>query len=136
MKLTDFDALTFDCYGTLIDWESGMIAGLKPLVDKVDRKLTRNDILEAHARHESGQQAQTPGRKYFDLLATVVYRRLAEEWGIARFLGGVRQLWPVGEELAGVSRLARSTHLPEAALQVGHTVERRQRKFCRQQRAS
>ncbi|TIP24703.1 MAG: haloacid dehalogenase, partial [Mesorhizobium sp.] len=25
MKLTDFKALTFDCYGTLIDWESGMI---------------------------------------------------------------------------------------------------------------
>ncbi|TIR54720.1 MAG: haloacid dehalogenase, partial [Mesorhizobium sp.] len=31
MKLTDFKALTFDCYGTLIDWESGMIEGLKPL---------------------------------------------------------------------------------------------------------
>ncbi|TIS13877.1 MAG: haloacid dehalogenase, partial [Mesorhizobium sp.] len=27
MKLTDFKALTFDCYGTLIDWESGMIEG-------------------------------------------------------------------------------------------------------------
>ena len=67
--------------GTLIDWESGMIAGLKPLIDKVDRELTRNDILEAHARHESGQQAQTPGKKYFDLLATV-YRRLAEEWDV------------------------------------------------------
>ena len=80
-KLTDFDALTFDCYGTLIDWESGMVAGLKPLIDKVDRELTRDEILEAHARHESGQQAQTPGKKYFDLLATV-YRRLAEEWGV------------------------------------------------------
>ena len=31
MKLTDFKALTFDCYGTLIDWESGMIAGLASL---------------------------------------------------------------------------------------------------------
>ena len=81
MKLTDFDALTFDCYGTLIDWESGMVAGLKPLIDKVDRDLTRDEILEAHARHESSQQAQTPGKKYFDLLA-IVYRRLAEEWGV------------------------------------------------------
>ena len=25
MKLTDFKALTFDCYGTLIDWETGMV---------------------------------------------------------------------------------------------------------------
>lgn len=82
LKLTDFDALTFDCYGTLIDWESGMVAGLRPLTDKVGHELSRNEILEAHARHESGQQAQTPAKKYSDLLATV-YRRLAEEWGIA-----------------------------------------------------
>ncbi len=80
-KLTDFDALTFDCYGTLIDWESGMIAGLKPLTDRFDGRLTRDQILEAHARHESGQQAQTPAKKYYELLP-IVYRRLAEEWGI------------------------------------------------------
>lgn len=30
MELTDFDALSFDCYGTLIDWESGMSAGVQP----------------------------------------------------------------------------------------------------------
>ena len=28
MKLGDFRALTFDCYGTLIDWEAGILAGL------------------------------------------------------------------------------------------------------------
>jgi 2-haloacid dehalogenase len=81
-KLTDFKALTFDCYGTLIDWESGMVEALKPLTSKASRKLTRDEILEAHARHESSQQVQTPAKPYRDLLATV-YRRLAEEWGIA-----------------------------------------------------
>lgn len=81
MKLTDFKALTFDVYGTLIDWETGMVEGLKPLTDRADRKLTRNDILQAHARHESSQQRYTPGRSYQELLATV-YRRLAEEWGL------------------------------------------------------
>ena len=80
-QLSNFDVLTFDCYGTLIDWESGMIAGLKPLTDKVARELSRDAILEAHARHESHQQAQTPARKYSELLATV-YRRLAEEWEV------------------------------------------------------
>jgi 2-haloacid dehalogenase len=30
MKLTDFDALSFDCYGTLIDWETGLSAVLVP----------------------------------------------------------------------------------------------------------
>jgi 2-haloalkanoic acid dehalogenase type II len=81
MKLTDFKALTFDCYGTLIDWESGMVAALQPLVDKVSRPLSRNEVLEAHARNESRQQAKTPGKPYRELLA-VVYKRLAEEWNV------------------------------------------------------
>ncbi len=86
MQLGDFDVLTFDCYGTLIDWESGMIAGLEPLTSRVDRPLGRDEILEAHARHESAQQRDTPTMRYRDLLA-VVHRRLAEEWD-------VRTSWP------------------------------------------
>jgi 2-haloacid dehalogenase len=80
MKLTDFKALAFDCYGTLIDWESGMLEALKPLTARVRRVLSRNEILEAHARHEAAQQQQTPTKIYRDLLP-VVYKRLAEEWG-------------------------------------------------------
>jgi len=82
MKLTDFKALTFDCYGTLIDWESGIVDALKPLAARADRELARDDILAAHARYESAHQAQTQWRPYRDILATV-YKRLAEEWGVA-----------------------------------------------------
>jgi 2-haloacid dehalogenase len=81
MKLTDFKALTFDCYGTLVDWESGMVEALKPLTSKVGREPSRDEILEAHARHESSQQEQTPAKLYRDLLP-IVYKRLAEEWGV------------------------------------------------------
>ncbi|ASM74262.1 MULTISPECIES: haloacid dehalogenase type II [Roseobacteraceae] len=81
MKLTDYKALTFDVYGTLIDWESGMIEGLKALVARVDRNLSRDEILEAHARHESTQQSYTPSYKYSRVLE-IVYKRLAEEWGV------------------------------------------------------
>jgi 2-haloalkanoic acid dehalogenase type II len=81
MRLTDFKALTFDCYGTLIDWESGMIEGLRRLTSRVPRPLSRDEILEAHARHESTQQAQTPAKRYSELLP-IVYKRLAEEWGV------------------------------------------------------
>lgn len=81
MNLTDFDTLTFDCYGTLIDWESGMVEGLRSLTGRLETSLTRDQILQAHARHESAQQAWTPARPYRDLLA-IVYKRLAEEWGI------------------------------------------------------
>jgi len=82
MRLTDFEALTFDCYGTLIDWETGMVEGLKSLITKANRGLTRDQILEAHARHESSQQRYTPARRYQELLP-IVYKRLAEEWGVA-----------------------------------------------------
>jgi 2-haloacid dehalogenase len=82
MRLTDFKALSFDCYGTLIDWESGMIKGLTPLTERLDGRLSRDDILSAHARHESTQQSQTPARLYRDLLP-IVYKRLAEEWGLS-----------------------------------------------------
>lgn len=106
MKLTDYKALTFDVYGTLIDWESGMVAGLKPLTDQVDRTLTRDEILEAHAFHESSTQRQTPAKIYSDLLA-VVYKRLAEEWNLevtweeCRTYGRSVENWPAFEDSAG-----------------------------------
>jgi len=81
MKLTDFNTLTFDCYGTLIDWESGMINALKPLSDQLVEPLSRNHILQAHARNESTQQRWTPGMRYSELLS-IVYKRLSEEWGL------------------------------------------------------
>lgn len=79
MRLSEFRVLTFDCYGTLIDWESGMIKALEPLTSKVLPALTRNQILEAHARAESMQQRFTPAKNYREILATV-YKRLGEEW--------------------------------------------------------
>ena len=106
MLLIDFDALTFDCYGTLIDWESGMVEALKSLTDRAGRLLSRDQILEAHARHEASQQRYTPATRYRDLLP-VVYKRLAEEWGVhathedcvqyGRSVGH----WPAFEDSAG-----------------------------------
>ena len=80
-RLSDFKVLSFDCYGTLIDWESGMIAALAPIAARGKPPLAREAILEAHARHEAAQEAQTPAKLYRDLLA-VVCRRLAEEWAV------------------------------------------------------
>lgn len=80
MRLTDFRALTFDCYGTLIDWESGIAASLSALTSSLAQPLTRDEVLEAHARHESYQQRVTPDMPYNRVLE-VVYKRLAEEWG-------------------------------------------------------
>ena len=81
MQLHDFKVLTFDCYGTLIDWESGMLQALQPLTDQLEGMLSQDAILTAHARHEAQQQLQTPTMPYAELLA-VVHKRLAEEWGV------------------------------------------------------
>ena len=81
MRLSGFRVLSFDCYGTLIDWESGMLAALEGLTAQMQRPLARNEILQAHATHEAAQQAQTPTKRYSDVLSTV-YKRLAEQWGV------------------------------------------------------
>jgi len=80
-KLSDFKVLTFDCYGTLIDWETGIINGLAPLTSRLGARVSRDEILQAHAKYESRQQRWTPGRAYPQIL-TSVYRRLAEEWNL------------------------------------------------------
>lgn len=82
MKLKDFKALTFDCYGTLIDWEAGILTALQPLLQKGGVTLKRDEILAAFARLESAQEAATPQMIYSELLAEV-HRRLAREWNVS-----------------------------------------------------
>ncbi len=81
MQLSEFRVLTFDCYGTLIDWESGIVAGLERLVARLPTRPSRDDTLEAFARAEWSQETETPGMRYADLLAAV-HRRLARDWGL------------------------------------------------------
>lgn len=81
MNITDFKVLTFDCYGTLIDWETGICEAYAPLIARTGLQLTRDQILETHARHEAEQEVQTPGMRYSELLG-VVAQRVAREWGV------------------------------------------------------
>src|SRR6478672_8342304 len=71
MELTDFKVLTFDCYGTLIDWETGIWHALSPLVDKAGGARVRDAALEDFARHEAAQQQATPAMPYAQLLSAV-----------------------------------------------------------------
>jgi 2-haloacid dehalogenase len=82
MKLTDFKVLSFDCYGTLIDWETGILAALRPLLSRSGAASDNDAILAEFAAHESAQQAATPDLPYAALL-TRVHARLAAAWGVA-----------------------------------------------------
>jgi 2-haloalkanoic acid dehalogenase type II len=78
--LTDFTTLTFDCYGTLIDWESGIWDALQPVIAAGGRSdITRQPALAAFARLESAQQAAAPGMLYPDVL-TRVHRAFASHY--------------------------------------------------------
>lgn len=81
MQLRDFAVLTFDCYGTLIDWETGIYAALQPWLESHGLTLSTPTVLETFAQHESAQQAETPTMRYAELLATV-HQRLARHWHI------------------------------------------------------
>src|ERR1700734_1982231 len=82
MRLSNFRVLTFDCYGTLIDWETGIYSALQPLLARVSRSISRDNLLETFVRHEADQEAATPAMPYSELLA-VVHERLARHWDVS-----------------------------------------------------
>lgn len=72
ISLNEYKVLTFDCYGTLIDWESGIWDALQPLLlaNGTDA-VTRNEALAAFARNETRQQSETPDMLYPGILRHV-----------------------------------------------------------------
>jgi 2-haloalkanoic acid dehalogenase type II len=76
-----YTALSFDCYGTLIDWEAGIVTALRTWLDGRRSDLTGESLLTAFAEVETGVQADDPGAAYPVVLARVI-GRLGEQWGI------------------------------------------------------
>jgi 2-haloacid dehalogenase len=68
MKLTDFEALSFDCYGTLIDWEAGLAAVLVPWARERGLTLTAEQLLTEYAGLEAAVEAEGPAQLYPDVL--------------------------------------------------------------------
>ena len=66
MRLCDFPILTFDTYGTLIDWETGIWDALQPLCARLADPPTREAALAAFAQVESACQAANPDLLYAD----------------------------------------------------------------------
>jgi 2-haloacid dehalogenase len=79
IDFTAFDALTFDCYGTLIDWETGLLAALRPVLDAHDVRSSDEQLLERYARYETALEAG-PYLSYRDVLAGSL-RGLAHDLG-------------------------------------------------------
>ena len=97
MKLSQFTALSFDCYGTLIDWEAGLGRALEQLRERSGK--TTDELLEVFGRIEHQLEGEHPGLRYSDLLVRV-HQRLSNELGVdedadaARAFGDSVGDWP------------------------------------------
>jgi len=111
-----FDVLTFDCYGTLIDWETGILTGLRRVLDPHDVRAADDDLLGRFARHEAALEAGAYLR-YRDVLARAL-RGIADEYGVqatdeeAEAFGGSVGEWPAfPDSTDALARLARRYRL-------------------------
>ncbi len=71
LDFSRFEYLSFDCYGTLIDWESGILGYLGPLLRNKGCNVSDPQILSLYSECEPRQQT-SPYRRYRDVLASVV----------------------------------------------------------------
>ncbi len=71
LDFTQFEWLSFDCYGTLIDWETGILGHLQPWLENKSRFASDEEVLNLYARLEPQQQAG-PYHSYREVLNAVV----------------------------------------------------------------
>ncbi|EHR61407.1 haloacid dehalogenase type II [Saccharomonospora cyanea] len=117
MNLADYDALSFDCYGTLIDWETGIAAVLAPWAKEAGLGLTDEELLVAYAENEAQAVRDTPAALYSEILAEAFRRTgdrlgrpVSDEW--AQRLGDSVPDWPAFDDSAdALASLARDYKL-------------------------
>ena len=81
-QLGNFKVLTFDCYGTLIDWEAGIWDAFQPLITGNGRSdILRGDALDAFATFESRLELESPGMPYPEVLKQV-HNAFARRFGL------------------------------------------------------
>lgn len=70
LDFSRFQYLTFDCYGTLIDWETGILGALRPVLEAHGKTPTDEQLLEWYGELEA--EAEQPYQPYRDVLKAVV----------------------------------------------------------------
>ncbi|HVT37672.1 MAG TPA: HAD family hydrolase [Gemmatimonadaceae bacterium] len=97
--LNDFEVVSFDCFGTLIDWETGIAAALAPWLARHSLARSRDAVLARFAAHETDIESRDPELRYPRVLENVL-RRMAADWRVdctdaeAREFGASVVSWP------------------------------------------
>lgn len=115
LDFSRYTALTFDCYGTLIDWETGIAAALEKWAKKRRLALPADGGLALFARHETECERAMPETLYRDLLGHVL-DRVGEGLGgdvdaddraaFGRSVGD----WPAFDDSADALKRLKKTH--------------------------
>jgi putative hydrolase of the HAD superfamily len=99
MRFSDFDTLTFDVVGTLVDFETGILDWFRPTLRRHGVSKTDEEVLTAFAAVEDKYQRETPEKPFTEMLP-LIYRDMASGWDIGlrdedaeRFTDSIRS-WP------------------------------------------
>jgi len=111
-----YDVLTFDCYGTLIDWEQGILTALRPVLYAHGIALGDEDILECYAELEAAAE-QGPFQPYNALLRQVM-EGFGRRWqfspsqdALQCLVASVAQWPPFPDTVAALEKLSRRYRL-------------------------
>jgi 2-haloacid dehalogenase len=98
LDFTRFQVLTFDCYGTMIDWETGIFSALRPILAAHNKSIPDSALLQLYSELEAAAE-QGEYLRYRDVLQSVV-RGFGERLGFSPTAAEVRSLpeslanWP------------------------------------------
>ncbi|HST10498.1 MAG TPA: haloacid dehalogenase type II, partial [Terriglobales bacterium] len=111
INFSEIELLTFDCYGTLIDWESGLFAALRPILAAHGKSVSDADLLALYGEFEADTEAGEY-RFYREVLQQVV-RSFGQHLGFTPTADQLRSLpdsvsqwkpWP--DTVAALKRLS------------------------------
>ena len=128
-RLGDFKVLTFDCYGTLIDWETGILNELKPWAARHGLTLDDDTLLEA-LRRGGGGVREDHAREALSSDPRGGARAARETVVRSARRGGGPGVRRVRGRVAGVRRQSEGSRVPPEALQPGHPLQRRPPFLC------
>lgn len=108
--------ITFDCYGTLIDWESGMLAALRPTFSRNSNTVPDQQLLEQYGEAEAGLEAG-PYLPYTQVLSRSV-QEMGRRLGVpisagqgASFAESLTRWEPFPDTVPALQALSRKFHL-------------------------
>ncbi len=84
LDFSKFELLTFDCFGTLIDWETGISKCLQPIIKSHGIEITDDELLEKYARFESEQE--TGSYSTYKAVLTAVVQNIGIDLGFQPML--------------------------------------------------